>query len=182
MTNILALPCNAEPADIVTFTNADWRDTFVFLVAGQAAGYPASGNIGNGTLVVSEVAAQAALGTHTIEIVETPAGAPARYVVRTPNEVPSAIGVTGATIAAGGLTLSLAQGATAFVVGDTFAIAVMPVPLDVTGIRFDLMLRRSAAAATVSLFASSAPGIDTIVNGGATGAAAMAVMRDAMED
>ena len=125
---------------------------------------------------IGSLAPQTALGSHELEIVEAGSG-PARFVVRDPSGSLTQIGLVGTSVSAGGITFSLAQ-STAFAVGDTFTIGVLPTPVDITGIAFALMLRRSASAATVSLSASTATG--TIGNGGLSGIAAMAVPQATM--
>ena len=180
MTDLSAIPLRAEPYDFVTYTNADWTDSFSFAVAGAAAGYPAANNVGNGALTIGVVAAQTTVGTHSLEIVETPVGDPARFVVRAPDGALSGIGEVGAPTAAGGIELTLAAGPTAFVVGDRFSVGVLPSFLDVTGIDFALMWRKTASAATVDLDASVENGL--IVNGGLLGLATMAVPYVEMRD
>lgn len=177
-TQIGALSTPPRPTDIRTFDNSDWRDTFGFTVAGSAAGYRDPANIGDGSLTVASVAPQAPLGVYGLEIVEAAQGAPAKFVVRAPSGALSAIGRVGATVDAAGVRFILASGSAAFVVGDVYTIGVLPKPLDVTGIRFDLMLRTDTAEATVALSASTRDG--TILNGGIAGQAGMRVLRPRM--
>ncbi|MRI57743.1 hypothetical protein D8770_28170 [Methylobacterium sp. DB1607] len=172
MTSILALTPRLG-VNITTFSNSAWIDTFPFEVAGAAAGYPGSGNIGLGAITVATVAPQTPLGTHQVEVVEATAGESPRFTVVAPDGALTVVGRAGVPVVAGGIGFTLTVGATPLVVGDTFLIGVTPAPLDVTGWGFALMLRRDADPDTVCLSASTGTG--TIANGGTTGQAGMRV-------
>lgn len=179
-TNILAIVPRLN-VSITTFTNASWTDSFPFVVAGSAAAYPSPNNIGNGSLSVSSVAPQAALGGYTVKIVAPANGAtPAQIAVTAPDGTLVAIGPTGTAISAGGVVITVTAGSTPFAVNDSFSLGVLPTPLDVSGIAFALMLRPRTGDAMVSLSASTGTG--TIANGGASGQAGLRVQTATMQN
>ncbi len=67
----------------------------------------------------------------------------------------------GLPLYAAGLTLMVSAatgtGAVAFVPGDTFAVGVLPGPIDITGLRFVLQVRSAKTSAVVLFEADSAP-------------------------
>jgi hypothetical protein len=97
----------------------------------------------------------------------------------------TARGIAGTPIYAAGITLTLSPASVPFAVGDTFAVGVLPVPIDITGIQFDLHVRSTATSANVQLAATSAqpdPAVaPTIVTGGAGGQVAMRVLRASLD-
>ena len=92
------------------------------LVSGSATA-TAGTNTGNGTMGTVTVSGTAEIGTYTLRISKAAANAGDFVVVN-----PSGVGVGNGTVAvaysAAGLAFTLADGATDFVVGDTFTIAV----------------------------------------------------------
>jgi hypothetical protein len=91
--------------------------------AATGASAAGSGNTGNGTMGAITVTAGAKQGVYTLEIVEPAANAGA-FVVRDPDGILVDNGTVAVAFSAGGLAFTLADGATDFVAGDTFAITV----------------------------------------------------------
>lgn len=178
MTNVHAI--RAQQVDFRTATNADWLDGFRYVVAGAATAYPATANVGTGTAAVSGISSTAKPGVWQVRVssVDTTG---TTYALIDPDMIPVAISLVGAATSGGGLSLTVSQGSVPFAVNDSLSVAVMATPLDLTGIAFDLMLRRSADTATVALSAStSAAPTPTILNGGAAGTVTLRVMREAL--
>jgi len=179
-TNILSI----QPREINfrTATNADWLDGLLCWQAGAGGAVAGAANVGNGALTVQGVTTGTTLGAHILEITSLD-GIP-RFTVTDPSGTVTARGVSGTPICAGGITLMLSLGSAAFAVGDTYAIGVLPVPIDITGIQFDLQVRLSGTSANVQLSATSAqpdPSLPpTIVSGGPGGQVAMRVLRDSL--
>lgn len=166
-----------QRVDFDTQQTCDWLDGLPVIgtpgPGGTAAG---AANVGNGALAVASVGTGAALGAHLVSVTGI-AGGFTRISVTGPDDTVSGRGVVGLQLYAGGITFTLAQGATPFAVGDTFAIAVRPVAIDLTGLRFDLDSRVAQGAQTYALQASTAEAAPTIVNGGPSGVIAMRVPR-----
>lgn len=80
-------------------------------------------NTGNGTMGDVTVTAGAKIGRYTLTIVE-PGSNVGTFVVVDPDGVQIGDGVVAAAFSAGGLAFTLADGATDFVAGDSFAITV----------------------------------------------------------
>lgn len=178
-TRILEIPQTAEPLNFETRTNTSWIDAFAIVIAGDAAGYGVPGNAGAATITVSAVAPQATLGSHVVRIIED-VGLVQRFTVTDPVGALTGIGTIGATMLAGGITFTLVANADRPAVGDTFVIGVLPRPLDLTGIEFDLMARRYAGG-PVLLTATTRTMPPTIVNGGTGGQIAMRVSEAVMQ-
>lgn len=172
-----------RPITFRTSQNTDWLDGLPIIgQPGQGGIVAGSTNVGNGALVVASVAAGTKRGVHVVTITSVSGGL-TRFTVSGPTGVVSAQGAVGAQIYAGGILLSLSQGATPFAVGDTFAISVLPVPLDISGLTFALDARAAKGSATVMLQALSAPkdgSTSTIVAGTTGGNVAMRVPRATM--
>lgn len=166
-----------------TSQNTDWLDGLPILGQPALGGVvTGSANVGNGALTVASVAAGTRLGVHAVTIVSAGGGL-VGYTVTAPNGSVTAAGVVGAPLYAGGIVLALAQGTTPFAVGDTFAISVLPVPLDLSGLTFRLDARASTTSVGYALQAASAPGdgsAPTIIVGTTGGNIAMRVLRPAM--
>lgn len=178
MTNLFAI--QAQQIDFRTASNADWLDGLRYVVAGAATAYPASVNVGTGSATVSGLSPGAKVGVWRVQVSEVEA-AGTTFVIIDPDAIPVAISLVGAATVGGGLALGLVQGGVPFAVNDSFSIAVTAAPLDLTGISFDLMLRRSVDTATIALSAStsSAP-TPTILNGGAAGTVTLRVLRETL--
>lgn len=80
-------------------------------------------NTGNGTMGSITASAGAKVGRYTLTIVEPAANAGA-FVVTDPDGVQIGDGAVASAFSAGGLAFTLADGATDFVAGDSFAITV----------------------------------------------------------
>lgn len=169
-----------QPADFDTTQITDWLDGLPLIgtpsLGGSLAG---AANVGNGALAVASVAAGTAYGAHVVAVTSIAAGL-TRISVTDPEGTVTASGVVGLPLYAAGISLTLAQGATPFAVGDSFAIGVVPVPLDLTGLRFDLDARVSVGAASIAIQASTAGTSPTIASGGPAGTLAMTVPRATM--
>ncbi|MEE7460699.1 hypothetical protein MFUR16E_04795 [Methylobacterium fujisawaense] len=166
--------------DFDTTRVTDWLDGLpVIGTPGPGGTVAGDANVGNGALTVSSVAPGAAYGAHVVAVTAI-AGGLTYLSVTDPDGVITVQGVVGAPVYAAGITLLLAPGATAFAVGDSFAIAVVPEPVDVTGLVFDLDARMTVGASTFALQASTDGLNPTIANGGPLGVIAMAVPRTTM--
>lgn len=169
-----------QRVDFDTTQISDWLDGLPMIgrpsLGGSLAG---AENAGNGSLTVADVAAGSAYGAHIVTVTGV-AGGQTRISVVDPAGRIEANGVVGLPLYAAGLTLTLTQGSAPFVVGDSFAIAVLPAPLDLTGLIFELDARDALGARTFALFASSGGDDPTIANGGIGGTIAMAVPRAVM--
>ncbi len=172
-----------RPLTFRTSQNTDWLDGLPIIGRpGQGGVVAGSANVGNGSLAVSAVAVGAKRGVHVLTVTSV-AGGLTVYSVTNPSGAVTAQGVAGVAIVAGGIGLTLSQGATPFAVGDTFGISVLPVPLDLTGLTFALDARAAKGAATVMLQAFSAPAdgsTPTIAAGTTDGNIAMRVLRATM--
>ncbi len=90
--------------------------------AGQATA--AAGNTGNGVLNGISVTSAAVSGAYLVEVTSAPADG-AKFTVSDPTGKEVGKGVVGAQFVSPGLTFDLAEGATKFVKGDAFTIAVL---------------------------------------------------------
>ncbi|HYC45373.1 MAG TPA: major capsid protein P2 [Burkholderiales bacterium] len=98
------------------YTGTDW--------AASASSAAWAGNTGNGTMGAVTVAAGAKVGVHKITIVE-PGANVGTFVHEDPDgELVSVRGVVASAYSGGGLSFTLADGATDFVAGDGFDITV----------------------------------------------------------
>lgn len=165
MTNILSLPLLSVTFE--TADNEDWRDSVAFAAAGSVTGYATTGNTGNGGLFNLSIAQGAYIGDYVL----TTTG-PGTYRVSDPDGYTIGAGVMGVPFSASGLSFTLAAGSTAFDTDDTFTLTVLPAPLDITGIRFVLQMRRAAGVPTVVLSGDTTT--NTLVNGGASGVLGLA--------
>lgn len=102
------------------------------LVAGQVLGKVAvgtassaaySGNTGNGTMGSVTVGLGAKAGAYRLTVIE-PATNAGRFTVEDPDGIELGVGTVGSAFSAGGLSFTLADGATDFVSGDGFTITV----------------------------------------------------------
>ena len=178
-TNLLAI--QPRQVDFGTQTNDDWLDGLIVWQAGQGGIVAGAANAGTGALTIQSVAPQAALGAHIVTITSLD-GIP-RVTVTDPAGAVTGRGVVGTAFYAGGITLTLSAGSTPFAVDDTFAVTVLPVPVDITGLRFDLQARVTPLSANVALSASSAPAdgsTPTIIAGTTGGQVSMRVLRSAL--
>lgn len=161
--------------------NADWLDG-LFVWQAQAGGVIAgSANVGTGTANVLAVDPTTALGSHTLSVSAVTSGL--TYLTASdPSGTVTGQGTAGLALYAGGLTLRVNGGSVAFAPGDTFAIGVLPGPIDLTGLRFVLQVRAAKTSAVVLLEADSAPatGSPTIATGGPAGTIAMSVGQDVL--
>ncbi|MGF6252916.1 hypothetical protein ABID82_007322, partial [Methylobacterium sp. PvP062] len=169
-----------QRVDFDTTQATDWLDGLP-LIGSPAAGGTLAGdaNVGNGAITVADVQPGAVYGAHVVAVTAIASGL-TRISVTDPYGLVTGQGVVGAPLYAGGITISLAQGATPFGVGDSFAIAVVPQPVDLTGLVFDLDARQAVGAATIALQATSGGANPSIANGGPLGVIAMAVARTPM--
>lgn len=88
-----------------------------------AATAVAGTNTGNGTMGAVTVGAAGIVGVYTLKITKAATNA-GDFEVFDPNNEVCGIGTVALAFAGGGLTFTLADGATDFVVGDTFVITV----------------------------------------------------------
>ncbi|GAA5231755.1 head decoration protein [Verticiella sediminum] len=84
---------------------------------------PTAGNTGNGVLGTFVVTSGAVSGNYSVQITEASAGGGA-FEVTGPGGVVLGAGEVGTPFTAGGLTFTIADGASDFVVGDSWTIAV----------------------------------------------------------
>ncbi|MDH2313160.1 hypothetical protein [Methylobacterium brachiatum] len=169
-----------QRVDFDTTQATDWLDGLPVIGAPGFGGLVAgSANVGNGTLAVPTVVSGTAYGAHEVTVTSIASGL-VRLGVTDPDGVVTGRGVAGVPLYAGGLTLLATPGSVPFAVGDSFAVGVVPVAIDLTGLQFDLDARTAASAATIALQATSAGAGPTIANGGVTGTIAMAVRRATM--
>jgi hypothetical protein len=131
------MPADGETTNVISRTCADvagiafgkpvFRGASARLcsgVPGLTATAAALGtNTGNGTFGTITVGNPARAGVYTLRIVE-PGSNVGTFVVEDPAGVQIGDGVVGTAFAAGGLSFTLADGATDFVAGDSFAITV----------------------------------------------------------
>lgn len=169
-----------QRVDFDTTQITDWLDGLP-LIGTPSLGGTLAGllNVGNGRIAVASVGAGTPYGAHVATVTGIAFGL-TRISVTAPDGTITASGVVGLPLYAGGLTVTLNPGATPFAVGDSFAIAVVPQAVDLTGLVFDLDARVSVGAASVALRATSGGPNPTIANGGATGTIALVVPRAAM--
>ncbi|SFT11868.1 hypothetical protein [Methylobacterium sp. yr668] len=169
-----------QRVDFDTTQATDWLDGLPMIgtpgLGGMVAG---AANIGNGALTVASIAAGTTYGAHVVAVTAV-AGGLAYISATDPNGIATGQGVVGVPLYAAGINLLLTPGATAFAVGDSFAIAVVPQPVDLTGLVFDLDARQSVGEATIALQATSGGLSPAIANGGPLGVIAMAVARATM--
>lgn len=178
MSNLALI--QAQRQDFLTAQNSAWLDGLPILAqSGPGGVVPGSANVGIGQLTVAGIDAGAKLGVHVVQITGIASGL-TYLTVTDPDGDVTGRGVVGVALAAGGIHFSLAQGATPFAVGDTFAVSVLPAPIDLTGLLFTLDARMSATSAAFAFQATSA-GIDpTIAAGGVGGTLAMRLLKPAM--
>lgn len=169
-----------QRVDFDTTQATDWLDGLPMIgTPGPGGAVAGAANVGNGALTVASVAAGTAYGAH-VAAVTAIAGGLTYLSVTDPNGLITAQGVAGAALYAAGISLLLSPGTTAFAVGDSFAVAVVPQPIDLTGLVFDLDARQAVGAATIALQATSGGLNPSIANGGPLGVIAMAVPRATM--
>lgn len=150
-TQILAI--QPRVINFGTQTNADWLDGLVVWQAGQGAIVEGAANVGNGALTVAAVAPQTPLDAHMVVV--TSVEGIARFTVTDPQGAVTGRGAVGTPLYAGGIALTLTEGSVPFAIGDAFAIGVLPVPVDITGLLFTMQVRLSPQSANVVLSASS---------------------------
>ena len=171
MTAILQLPLLEVTFE--TATNEGWRDSFAFVTAGQAVGYPSPKNVGNGALADLAVEPGAYVGDYVITL-----ATPTTYRVSDPDGYVLGAGILDVPFSRSGLTLTVQAGSVPFAVGDTLIASVVPTPIDLTGIDFHMQVRAATDRATVDLDLSTGAG--TIVNGGLSGVLGLVVPQPAM--
>ncbi len=166
-----------QRVDFDTTQATDWLDGLPVIGTPGLGGVVAGAvNVGNGTPAIASIAAGTVYGAHTVAVTAIAGGL--TYLTATdPTGLVTGQGVVGAPLYAAGITVALAQGSTPFAVGDSFAVAVVPVAVDITGLRFDLDARASVGDASIALQATSGGANPTIVNGGPLGVIAMTVAR-----
>lgn len=172
-----------QPVTFRTSQNTDWLDGLPIIGRpGQGGVVAGTANVGNGGLAVSSVAVGAKRGAHVVRVTSVTGGL-AVFSVTNPAGVVTAQGAAGIQIQAGGITMMLNQGTTPFAVGDAFAVSVLTVPLDISGLTFALDARASKGSEIVMLRAFSAPqdgSLPTITAGATGGNLAMRVRKPAM--
>jgi len=114
--------------DVITVYEASAVDYQIGTVLGKtlvsgSATATAGTNTGNGTMGTVTVSGTAEIGTYTLRISKAASNA-GDFVVVNPSGVVIGNGTVAVAYSAGGLAFTLADGATDFVVGDTFSIAV----------------------------------------------------------
>ena len=184
MSNLALI--RAQEANFHTSQVSDWLDGLPLIAVPGPGGVIAGGaNVGKGSLVVTSVDAGADLAGVQVATVTSIANGLSYLTVTDADGRVTGRGVVGLPLYAGGVLFTLAQvvGLAALAVGDAFAIATLPVPVDVTGLVFTLDSRIAAGSSTYALRATSAPAdgsTPTIYNGGAAGTVAMRVPQTAM--
>jgi len=146
--------------DFTTCQLTDWLDGLpVIAVPGPGGAIPGGANVGRASLTVLGVDAGADLAGVQIATVQAISGGQTILTVTDLDGDVTGQGVVGLPIYAAGVTFRLdpIAGQTALAVGDTFAVATLPTPLDLTGLTFTLDSRLSANSATYALQATSAP-------------------------
>jgi len=94
------------------------------ITKGAAAGAAVAGNTGDGTITEAPtVAAGAKPGVYNLSCIE-PAADAGEFIVEDPDGINIGVAVVGTEFAAGGLTFTIADGATDFAAGDAFTITV----------------------------------------------------------
>jgi hypothetical protein len=170
-----------QRVDFDTCQTCDWLDGLPIIgVPGVSGTLAGPENVGKASLVASATAG-AALGVHKITVSAIVNGV-VDLTVSGPSGAVTGFGVAGVGFYAGGLTMTLTQlaGQPALAVDDTFVVSVAPLPVDLTGLRFDLDARMSTASQTRALQASSGGAAPAIANGGPAGTVAMSVPRATM--
>ncbi|GJD63739.1 hypothetical protein [Methylobacterium frigidaeris] len=168
--------------DLRTSASEDWTDAFPLVRAGPAAIVAGVDNRGNGTLVVSGVAAYAELGPHLVTVTSATGGV-FLFSVTAPGGAPIGRGMAGVPVTVGGLTLTLTPGDVPFVAGDAWGVQPTAQPIDDTGIEYVLQIRQSQASPVVTLEAASqAPSnaLQTLIPGRGTGVPTLLVLAAAM--
>lgn len=169
-----------QRVDFDTTQITDWLDGLPMIgTPGFGGSIAGAANVGNGSLSVPAVAAGTPYGAHVVAVTAI-AGGLTHISATAPDGTVTAQGVVGVPLYAGGVTVSLSPGSTPFAVGDSFAIGVVPVAVDLTGLQFDLDARASVGAASIALQATSGGATPSIANGGTTGTIAMAVPQPTM--
>lgn len=173
--------------DFEVGTNEDWVDGFAFVVASAPIEVADPTNKGNGTVGIVTVQPYTPLGTYRILITDIEAGATfyALSLLQAGSGASDlARGVVGVPLSVNGMTLTVNQGSTAFAIDDGFSLAVLGAMNDITGIRFDMQLRRTLGTAsdypaTVVLAASTevqaGQAAPTLVGSGAGGTLSIAL-------
>ncbi|MCJ2072410.1 hypothetical protein MKK75_27070 [Methylobacterium sp. J-030] len=178
MSNLARI--QAQRQDFLTAQNSAWLDGLPIIGQSGAGGVVSgSANVGNGALTVTGVDIGAEQGVHVVQVTGIASGF-AYLTVTDPDGDVTGQGVVGLPLAAGGIHVSLAQGTIPFAVGDTFAVSVLPVPVDITGLVFTLDSRLSATSASFAFQASSAANPQTIAAGTTGGNIAMRLLQPAM--
>ncbi len=166
MTSILQLPL--LQVAIETATNEDWRDGIAFATASEAEMYAAPGNTGTATLTALSVQPGASVGVHAVAMSDA-----ANFQVSDPDGFVLGSGVVGVPFSRSGLSFTLQSSGAAFVGGDTLYIAVLPGPIDLTGLTFRLQIRTAPEQTRLFMDVSTAAG--TIINGGVSGVLGLSV-------
>lgn len=169
-----------QRVDFDTTQATDWLDGLPLIGTPGYGGAIAGGaNVGNGGLASVSATIGAMFGAYLVTVTAIAFGL-TRVGVTAPDGTIVGAGVVGLPIFAGGVAFTVQQGSTPFAVGDSFAIAVVPVAVDVTGLVFDLDARVSVGSASIALQATSGGANPTIGNGGAGGTIAMVVPKPVM--
>lgn len=183
MTNILRLPQVAQDFD--TTANADWIGSWFFGGPGSASAIR-DPNHSRGTFSSIAVGQDAKVGTYRVVLTDV-SGPTKRFAVTDLDEQALGQGVVGAPLTVAGLTFTLSTSGGDFVLGDGFTLSVLAAPIDLSGIRFDLGVRRSRSSAlspyraTVDLQASTLGTDPALVAGTTSGILSIAVPQDAMQ-
>ncbi|MGF6252886.1 hypothetical protein ABID82_007289, partial [Methylobacterium sp. PvP062] len=170
-----------QRVDFDTTQATDWLDGLPLIGSPSLGGVIAGpSNVGQASFTAS-VAPGTALGVHRVTVAALVNGL-VDLTVLDPSGTITGFGIAGLPFYAGGLTINLTQltGQAALAVDDTFAVSVVPTPVDLTGLVFDLDARQSLGAATIALQATSGGANPSIANGGPLGVIAMAVARATM--
>lgn len=164
LTNLVA-----QQQDFNTSQNASWQETFPLVGVPSAGGVvPGISNIGNGSLVVQSVDRRTPYGTYIIQVTGISGGL-TRLSVSLPDGSLLGRGVVGTAFWVAGLQLLVTQGSTPLAVNDSFAVAVAPQALDLTGLQFRLVAYRAPSPVSFALVGNSSDGSGTLVSGGANG-------------
>lgn len=92
-------------------------------IAGSAAAVAGSGNVGDGTMGAITVTGEAKPGVYSLTMIEPGTNA-GEFQVEDPDGISVGTGTVASVFTGGGISFTLADGATDFVAGDTFAITV----------------------------------------------------------
>ncbi|MFY9293373.1 MAG: hypothetical protein WAP03_22130 [Methylorubrum rhodinum] len=180
MASLDRIPLQA--ASFRTSQVTDWLDGLPLVAVAGSAGIVAGiDNRGNGGVTIASIAPTTEPGAHVATVAGIKGGQ--TYVTVTdPRGGVTEEGVVGLPLDAAGIVFTLAQGSTPFAVGDTFALAILPAPLDVTPFVFELRATLDSRSLTVMLQASSAPpdGATPTILTGTGGTVAMRLLRPAM--